>query len=1316
MAYNLKYRASYQAKTGEQVVVQIWQKDYSGYVYDIATLQSLVLEVGGGNDPIYAPVVKTTVRLQLADAFDIGTTVGGVPAVTTDASGYYKHGQWEEFYTNDATKYLVKLITNIGGRAGVFWQGYVTPDSWEESMIYRGNITIVARDMLGSLSDYDFDAPGVDGLISVGDLINAAVAKCSAAMPVTLDSARSLRNISEDTSIYAAMISVKAFAGKDWWSALTSTLEALGLVMRYNGNGGWVVCSLRYLPSLSLEQNSCEFINTSGLRTLDPPVKEIAADYQLDLVDGEIDAPAADDVISDSGISAYAYLWERSALGEISGARYTQTVPKAKLRRSSGGWITSQTTRPSILHKIALPADDSLFENGWKEFSKMYFVANAGGDYGDTYFEAVGDVTMSQGLSKAPCRLLIYQDGAILTSDGARMYLPTPPPSDSKFEAPHLTGVKVYVRCASYNGTLYHYNGDGGWILGEEKTNELYSDGLEPLNVTPGGDGTLSLDISAPVGLRLNPATFQVCVVGVYTSGYMSIDAPHNGLFVPLGFAFAEPADSGIATEYSVKTIYNENYNVRISRSPSIISVDTVLPGIIMQNVLKLTNGTVLDNSWNWAGETKGYPLEVMIQAQLLQLYSDALSVFTGSVHDRDFPKAVPGSSYQYFSRNCVLLRGIFDFGTGFINNVALREYRTWEQVWGSFEPQYTEEGTRGSGGGSSGGSGSPGGGGGGGTTVVWGDETAAHYAPLSVGSDQRTVALEGHVHTIPQITGLQDALDAINGKIPSQASASNQLADKDFVNSSIATNTATYISNNGQPFTSVAQLQAYTGPHDNNDYAFVVGKDADGNTTYTRYKYNGKTSIWGAEYVLNNSSFTAAQWAAINSGITEALRQKLEALPTAEALNDTLDHLENDKQDVLTFDDAPTSGSSNPVKSGGIFDRFVSIVNLIGQKATAAWGAVTNYVAKLTINGTEKEVLLKGWNPGVAGNTGLPTYAHPGGEESYKYTKGSSGTEQTITEELNAGQPRKIDHIGTHPELSAPVAIPCFINDLAYFRQRGGGCKLYVNNVERSDLEYAYNKDALFNCGPGSLIFDGSNTYQPEGGIAATYYRGLTSSSAAVRFALDFTTLLDAAVQLDGTYFTTKFAYGSYLYIDFGNDWWGPRECTAIVKYGRFTRNAQGGVASIIEDTANRQTFKYTGPGDEGHLDFLRMIINSGTSYGIIGVDVVMTGFHKDSGEQTIYKYKPRVSEIGVVGNSSRGPAEGLMARGADDPVYRSITPAKADTYDLGASARRWRYAFVKRVYLSDTAYLEIGQDGKAHLYGATGLVVENGDIASAG
>lgn len=109
-------------------------------------------------------------------------------------------------------------------------------------------------------------------------------------------------------------------------------------------------------------------------------------------------------------------------------------------------------------------------------------------------------------------------------------------------------------------------------------------------------------------------------------------------------------------------------------------------------------------------------------------------------------------------------------------------------------------------------------------------------------------------------VTGV---INGINEKIPSQASAQNQLADKSFVNSSIATNTANFIGT----FSSLEDLIAYTGTLTNNDYAFVSTTDASGNTIYKRYKYNGST--WVFEYDLNNSSFTAAQFAALNSGAT---------------------------------------------------------------------------------------------------------------------------------------------------------------------------------------------------------------------------------------------------------------------------------------------------------------------------------------------------------------------------------------------------------------------------------------------------------------
>lgn len=138
---------------------------------------------------------------------------------------------------------------------------------------------------------------------------------------------------------------------------------------------------------------------------------------------------------------------------------------------------------------------------------------------------------------------------------------------------------------------------------------------------------------------------------------------------------------------------------------------------------------------------------------------------------------------------------------------------------------------------------------------------------------DLKDSPLSAEVSALQTLLGtIQSRLNELSALIPSQASAQNQLADKNFVNSSVSTNTANYISDNGNPFTSVSALEAYSGTVTNNDYAFVTGIDSAGNVYYDRYKatVSGSTVTWAKEYRLNNSSFTAEQWATINSGITQ--------------------------------------------------------------------------------------------------------------------------------------------------------------------------------------------------------------------------------------------------------------------------------------------------------------------------------------------------------------------------------------------------------------------------------------------------------------
>lgn len=83
------------------------------------------------------------------------------------------------------------------------------------------------------------------------------------------------------------------------------------------------------------------------------------------------------------------------------------------------------------------------------------------------------------------------------------------------------------------------------------------------------------------------------------------------------------------------------------------------------------------------------------------------------------------------------------------------------------------------------------------------------------------------------------------------------------------------------------AALDTEISTKDNNDYCYVqVPTSAETPTEIAkveRYKFDG--TEFAFEYELNNSGFTTAQWAAINSGITTALVEKLTALPTADEL-----------------------------------------------------------------------------------------------------------------------------------------------------------------------------------------------------------------------------------------------------------------------------------------------------------------------------------------------------------------------------------------------------------------------------------------------
>ena len=123
-----------------------------------------------------------------------------------------------------------------------------------------------------------------------------------------------------------------------------------------------------------------------------------------------------------------------------------------------------------------------------------------------------------------------------------------------------------------------------------------------------------------------------------------------------------------------------------------------------------------------------------------------------------------------------------------------------------------------------------------------------------------------------------------ISKLIPAQASEENKLADKNFVNSSIQTETANFRGNwetwADVPTDADNYPKDYAGNKTPTVNDYMVVKDYKGDGTW-RFKYCGNWETnekegWQEEYQVNETPFTSEQLASINSGIT---KEKLEQL-----------------------------------------------------------------------------------------------------------------------------------------------------------------------------------------------------------------------------------------------------------------------------------------------------------------------------------------------------------------------------------------------------------------------------------------------------
>ena len=355
------------------------------------------------------------------------------------------------------------------------------------------------------------------------------------------------------------------------------------------------------------------------------------------------------------------------------------------------------------------------------------------------------------------------------------------------------------------------------------------------------------------------------------------------------------------------------------------------------------------------------------------------------------------------------------------------------------------------------------------------------------------------------RITTNLNSINTINSKIPSQASSTNQLADKEFVNSSIANDAATFQGTfetvNDLPTTNVK----------NNDYAFIVSVTSEGNPEYKRYKYNG--TQWIEEFTLNNSSFTANQWAAINSGITDTwindTNEKLENITSTTIIEITWSDLKA-KRDAgeLTLgqlyritDYQCTTTESDTRSAGHQFDIIVLALskNTLSEQAYAALHSGDTYFANNKLSAWKLWYCLDNdtdrfaWADSTNGKGVIyrmidefnndvpydfkniqfkhPLYSYP----YYYYTFASANTEDNIDYSLSA-----IQRIHSNKILPYINSSKQFINRIVFV---GYDCygNIFGNDCfKNSFLESCYHnifgngcRENLFNKSCGSNIFE---------------------------------------------------------------------------------------------------------------------------------------------------------------------------------------------------------------------------------------------------
>ena len=640
MAYALRYYKDLPRPDGTVVSLEIYKKDGPNAAIEIGeVIQALYLEIQGQRGDVDTPIIKTSLTMTLVDATDLG-----------DGK---KCGGWEEFYSPDSTKW--KVVLKADGKT--IWGGYITPDSYQEDLCYRGSVTIIARDNIGYMQSFPFDMEGnTDGMVTLEELVEAAWAKIES--PMILDWRHEAQEAQylfcDGVEAPHTYMNVSAFEDMNYYDAVEKALYSYGLVMRYTGSNRVTIMSLRDMPfqgMASAPRHIEPIFVACAQRELAPAARRIEESVKYDFTDG-VQIPLAKGV-EFSGESYTVPFYSTNIFGETT----TKNIPVHPIANTIGeGWGNVQSST-LFFNPARYTAVDSALRN---DMGRMLFLAcDTDESHSVTYRKTM--VCRNFRISMTFGRVVQRFGDMVQYCYGFASG------KDDGIGSIRAKKVSCYIT-VEQNGITEFYNGSG-WQA------EAYKLDLEPSDSGEFGVDIGNYRMTGVAQVAITIVNIKLDAMRDYSDG--------DGLYIPISSMYWGIAKaSSLCATNKVNTVYIDTNNVIISRSPEFApALDEVpFPAVIKNGIfVKSGNAYLPAKEWAWQG---GIPQQMAVynHLQLLCYFSKPNNVISGDIVYSDIKdmRAV----YEWGGAKHLLVSGNYNLLNGRIESAVLREFARYEDMW----------------------------------------------------------------------------------------------------------------------------------------------------------------------------------------------------------------------------------------------------------------------------------------------------------------------------------------------------------------------------------------------------------------------------------------------------------------------------------------------------------------------------------------------------------------------------------------------------------------------------------------------------------